>query len=190
MSATGTKTNVFVENFGILIIGAMLLVAAAVITIAWFVSENARDYIKDDKKDVEGVTSDNTVTFDRVINILTAMGVALLTATLMMIFFLGSQGINDLGNSGNFSIYVLVCALLGVAFIVLDLILLSVIDADKTIDGEKTQAILAVQISLGLAVVCTFVGVAGYFADDIISAMSTETKSSDDEAEFGFDFEF
>jgi amino acid transporter len=190
MSATGTKTNVFVENFGILIIGAMLLVACSVIAIAWFVSENARDYIKDDKKDVVGVTTENTITFDRVINILTAMGVALLTATLMMSFFLGSQGINDLGNSGNFSIYVLVCALLGIAFIVLDSILLSVIDPDKTnADGEKTQAVLAVQISLGLAVVCTVVGVAGYFADDIVNAMSTPTKSADD-AEFGFDFEF
>ena len=194
-----------IENLGFLFIGAMILVASGIIAIAWIVSEQGRDYIKNDEepKDAEDAAAGNTVLFDRSVSILISLGVALLSSSLTIAFFAGNAGLERLDDSGNYKIYMIICTVIGIVTIVCSSILLGVIDTEKEIDGKKTQADTAMIASIVISSVCTVVGLGVYFIDDIIAAINAgsekakaaiASKGVDSEsaeaAEFGFEFEF
>ena len=189
-----------IENFGWFVLLAMGGVAFGIITVAWIASENGRDYIKPDK-DPQDATDDaagNTVIFERCVTILISLGVALLSSSLTIVFFAGNAGIQRLGESGNYSIYMLICVLIGLVTIIVSSILLSVIDTEAEVDGKKTDADGAMIASIVIASVCTVVGVGIYFGDSIMAglnagvekAKSALESGSGEDAEFGFEFEF
>lgn len=188
-----------IENFGWFVLGAMTLVAFGIITVTWIASENGRDYIKPDK-DPQDATDDaagNTVIFERCVAILISLGVALLSSSLTAAFFAGNAGIKRLGESGNYSIYMLICVLIGLVTIIVSSILLSVIDTEAEVDGKKTDADGAMIASIVIASVCTVVGVGIYFGDSIMAGLNAGVEkaknaleSQEEKTDFGFEFEF
>lgn len=164
-----------------IILAAMSLVGTLTFVYGLWMQNQSHDILADDSSKDD---------FDMSITILTAVGMSLLAVSIIVIFFVYNGSIERLLDNNNYSVYLVLCAFIGIAIIVASQSIVSQIDKEKEktlVDGFKPSALMNMNIVLG--VICLLAALVMLVAVNNSSKVgdSAFIVSGDD---FGFDFEF